>query len=215
LTSEPSFINPQQIVGLQIIRTYCSECPVEIPDSATTIPVTHSFTFPPRHSVPYVDLINSVEFFSVPWTTDPMSLEQIYPTRNNSCGNGACTPTHDENCLCSITVSERPAFTSLPSRDEVLGLHIGAFHPDTYSDSNLRYSLLESSDGVEAYVSSASGTIGDTSTIFKVTNTYGNTVFFKNLKSTINLGNKYELRNPPSFMNPVRVELRDAAYEGM
>ena len=139
----------------------------------------------------------------------------MYPMLNNSCGNGACTITHDENCLCSVTVSEIPAFSSLPSRDEVLRLHIGAFNPEIFSDSTISYSLLQSSDDVQVYVASDSGIIGDTSTIFKVTDVYGNTVFFKNMKSTINLGNKYELRNPPSFMNLIRVELRDAEYEGM
>ena len=114
-----------------------------------------------------------------------------------------------------MTVSESPAFSSLPSKEQVLGLHVGAFHPDTFADSTISYSLLQVSEDVEVYVTSDSGIIGDTTTIFKVIDAYGNTVYRKNLNSTISLGNKYVLRNPPSFMNPVRVELRDAEYEGM
>ena len=144
-----------------------------------------------------------------------MTLEPIYPTLNNTCGNGACTIGQDESCICTVTVSEIPAFSSLPSREQVLNLHVGAFHPDTFANSTINYSLLQASDGVEVFVSSDSGIIGDTSTIFKAIDLFGNIKFFKNLNSTINLGNKYELRNPPSFMNPVRVELRDAEYEGM
>jgi hypothetical protein len=34
------------------------------------------------------------------------------------------------------------------------------------------------------------------------------------LISSIKLGNTYSLRNPPSFMNLAKVELRDAEYEG-
>ena len=180
-----------------------------------TLELLYSKFYPPHARVPYVDLINSFEFFSVTWANDPMTLEPIYPMLNNSCGNGACSIAHDDNCLCSVTVLEVPAFSSLPSREEVLRLHVGAFHPDTFSDSAINYSLLQASDDVEVFVSSDSGIIGDTSTIFKVVNEYGDTVFFKNLNSTIKLGNNYELRNPPSFMNLARVELRDAEYEGV
>lgn len=165
--------------------------------------------------VPYVDLVNSFEYFSVVWTTDPLTLEPIFPALINSCGNGACAIMPDESCLCSVAVSEIPAFTSLPSREQALQLHVGAFHPDTFANSTTSYSLLRASDAVEVYVSSDSGVIGDTSTIFKVIDSFGNVKFFKNLNSTIKLGNTYELRNPPSFMNPVRVELRDAENEGM
>lgn len=168
-----------------------------------------------QYRVPYVDRVNSFEYFSVAWTKDPLTLEPIFPALNNSCGNGACTVTPDKSCLCSVTVSENPAFSSLPSREQALQLHVGAFHPDTFANSTTSYSLLQASDAIEVYVSSDSGVIGDTSTIFKVIDSFGNIKFIKNLNSTIKLGNKYELRNPPSFMNPVRVELRDAENEGM
>ena len=138
----------------------------------------------------------------------------MYPSLSNTCGSGACSITSDDACLCPVTLNEAPVYNSLPSRKEVLSLKIGAIDPDTFSDATVTYSLLESSDDVEAHVSSDSGAIGSTSTIFKVTDEYGEIIFLKNMISTITLGN-YEIRNPPSFMNLVKVELRDAEYEGM
>jgi hypothetical protein len=143
-----------------------------------------------------------------------MTFGKIYPSLNNTCGNGVCTITDDNNCLCSLTLSETPAFDSLPSREDVLSLKVGAFDPATFSDSAVSYQLKESSADVEVYVLSDARIIGDTSTIFKVVDEYGETIFLKNLISIITLGNTYSLRNPPSFMNLVKVELRDAEYEG-
>jgi len=33
--------------------------------------------------------------------------------------------------------------------------------------------------------------------------------------SNITIGELYEIRNPPSFMNLAKIELRDAEYEGV
>ena len=163
-------------------------------------------------TVPFVDSVNSITYFSVPW--ESVGLVQIYPMLSNMCGNGVCAITSDGNCMCSITLSETPAFNSLPSRDDVLSLKVGAFDPATFSDATNSYMLEESSNNdVEIYVLS-SGIIGETTTIFKVKNEFGETAHFKNLISTISLGSTYTLRNPPSFMNLVKVELRDAEYEG-
>ncbi len=69
--------------------------------------------------VPFVDSVISNNFFSVPWEKDNMTFAEIYPTLNNTCGNGVCAITDDNNCLCSLTLSETPAFDSLPSRKDV------------------------------------------------------------------------------------------------
>ncbi len=167
-----------------------------------------------RDRVPFVDPVNSANFFSVPWAKDPMTFSEIYPSLNNTCGNGVCMITADDNCVCNVTLLETPAFDSVPSRSAVLSLKVGAFDPATFSDSTNSYHFKESSDDVEVYVLSDSGIIGETSTIFKVVDEYGEMVFFKNLISIMTLGNTYLLRNPPSFMNLVKVELRDAEYEG-
>ena len=97
----------------------------------------------------------------------------------------------------------------------VLSLKVGAFNPSTFSDSTESYTLHESSnDEVQIFVLSPGNNIGHTSTIFQVTNEFGDVAYFKNLVSTITLGRTYSLRNPPSFMNLARIELRDAEYEG-
>ena len=116
-----------------------------------------------------------------------------------------------------MSIDESAVFNSLPSREDVLTLKIGAFDPALFSNANVTYSLLESSSGVEAFVSSNLGIIGSIQTIFSVTDEYGEVAFFKNMKSHIKLGlgGEYELRNPPSFINLVKVEVRDAEYEGM
>lgn len=112
-----------------------------------------------------------------------------------------------------MSLFETAPFNTLPTRDEVLSLSIGAFNPDSFSDSQVTYSLSESSSDVQAYVASDSGAIGATSTIFRVVNDYGEVTWIKNMDSTISLGGLYELRNPPSFMNLAKIELRDAEYE--
>ncbi len=169
---------------------------------------------PVTNRVPYVDSVNSLNYFSVPWEKDNLTLTENYPTLNNTCGNGVCTITNDNNCMCSLSLSETPAFNSLPSRESVLSLKVGAYDPATFSDSAVTYQLKESSANVEAFVLSDTGIIGDTSTIFKVVDEFGETVFFKNLVSIVTLGNTYSLRNPPSFMSLLKVDLRDAEYEG-
>ena len=166
------------------------------------------------YRVPFVDSVNSLNFFSVPCEKDPITLLEKYPSIKNNCGNGKCTII-DGDCLCSIVVSETPAYNSIPSRVAVLSLKVGAFNPSTFSDSTESYTLHESSnDEVKIFVLSPGNNIDHTSTIFEVTNEFGELVFFKNLVSTITLGRTYSLRNPPSFMNLARVELRDAEYEG-
>lgn len=142
-------------------------------------------------------------------------VSQLYPNFDNACGSGACSITSDHACLCSVALTETHVFDSLPSREDALSLKIGAFNPDTFSDADITYSLAGSSNGVEAYVSSDLGIIGATSTIFKVIDEYNEVVYLKNMKSDVTLGGLYELRNPPSFINLVKVELRDAEYEGM
>ena len=113
-----------------------------------------------------------------------------------------------------MTINEHAVFSSLPSREEVLSeLKIGALDPEIFSNSQVTYSLFESSPDVEAYVASDSGAIGATSTIFKVVDEWRDPIYLKNMASSITVGGLYELRNPPSFMNLVRVALRDAEYE--
>lgn len=139
-------------------------------------------------TVPYVDEVHTVSYISAPWRKDNMTQEEIYPSLNNTCGMGSCSITADDQCLCEVSLQERAVFSTLPSRDEVLSLKIGAFDPLTFTDSEVTYSLLESSADVEAYVTSDSGIIGSISTIFKVTDEWGDVAYLKNMQSDITLG---------------------------
>ncbi|KAL7553976.1 hypothetical protein ACHAWF_017328 [Thalassiosira exigua] len=164
-------------------------------------------------TVPYVDEVNTVNFFPVPWEKDAFTQVEFYPSVDNSCGNGSCSVLTDGGCQCSISLSEAPVFSTMPTRDDVLSLKIGAHDPALFDQDAARYTLLESTDDVEVYVASNSGTINDTNTIFKVVDEFGEVAFFKNMISTITLGGSYVLRNPPAFMNLVGVKPRDAEYE--
>jgi hypothetical protein len=166
-------------------------------------------------TVPYVDYDFASTFIKLPWQKDPVTHEEVFPTIDNTCGNGVCTPTHDDMCLCGVTATDTPVFASVPSRADALAtLKIGAHNPALFSDADVTYSLLESTGEVDAYVASDAATIFATSTIFKVTNEFGETIFLKNMQSSISLGaTVYEMRNPPSFINLVSMTERDFDYE--
>jgi len=170
------------------------------------------------YTVPYVDSENTITYINVPWERDNMTSEEIFPSvAGNECGGGACTVTSDDMCHCQVTLSETPLFDTLPSREDVLSsLMLGAFDPSAFTDDNATlatYSLFESSDDVEAYVASDESSIGASSTIFKVTDEFGNPLHLKNMVSTITLGGLYTLRNLPNFIDLAAPELRDAEFE--
>lgn len=166
-------------------------------------------------TVPYVDYDSSSTFIKLPWQKDPVTHNEIFPTVNNYCGWGVCSPTYDDMCLCGVTTTETPVFATVPSREDALAtLKIGAHNPALFSDASVTYSILESSGEVDAYVASDAATIFSTSTIFKVTNEFGETIYLKNMESGISLGAaSYEMRNPPSFINLVAMTERDFDYE--
>lgn len=165
-------------------------------------------------TVPYVDANNTITFIKVPWEKDALTAEEIFPTVNNTCGAGACSITHDDACLCDVTVSESTVFDSLPSREDALSLlKVGAPPPESFAGDTVSYTLFEASAEIEAYVASDASGIGVESTIFKVEDEFGNTVHLKNMASSITLGGLYTLRNPPNFIELSAPELRDAEYE--
>lgn len=172
--------------------------------------------FFPEEIVPYVDSVQTVNYFSVGWEREALTFREIYPSIHNNCGNGTCEITSDDSCLCSLVLNETHVFDSTPSQDEVLStLKIGAFDPDLFTEADATenaYTLLESSEGVEVWIQSDSA-IGSMETIFKTSNEFGEVTYFKNMQSVISLGSMnitYELRNMPSFIDLVKVEQRDA-----
>lgn len=165
-----------------------------------------------EYTVPFVSIDRSVTYITMPWLQDIYTQDYLYPSNDdNSCDGGACTVLGDGSCLCPVTVSESAAFDSLPNRTEVLdSLFIGGFDPSSYSDSSTPYSLVASSTDVEAY---STGAIESVSTIFKVTDEYGEIRFLKNLLSSVTVGNSYTMRNPPTFVNLAKVDKLDAVCE--
>lgn len=162
--------------------------------------------------VPFVSLDNSVTYITFPWPQDMYTLDYLYPSKdNNSCDNGACSTLDDGSCLCPVTVAENAAFNSLPTRNEILSiLQVGGFDPAVYSDSSAPYSLVDSNSEVDAFSTSV---IGDSSTIFKVVDELGKTVYLKNSLMNVTIGNSYTLRNPPTFINLPKVDELDAECE--
>eukprot|EP00957_Ditylum_brightwellii_P157105 11957522-Ditylum_brightwellii.AAC.1 len=169
----------------------------------------------------YVSKDKSQEYISVPWERSSVTLNEFFPRPDNDCGQGACSQLDTNTCLCGITLTEEAIFsgTDLPSRENVLSnCYIGAFDPTVLTG----YDLFASSNGVEVHVL-GSETQLSTSAIFKVIDEYGNTIFLKNLKSTIQWGEYQEddarigvtrtLRNVPNFNDLLTPELRDAQYE--
>lgn len=181
-----------------------------------------AFVHKPEHykqvydeAVPYVDYDYSTTFIKLPWQKDPVTHEEIFPTIENNCGNGVCLHGYDDMCLCWVTTTETPVFSSVPSREDALSLlKVGAHNPALFSDATVTYSLVESTGEVDAYVASDAATIFSTSTIFGLTNEFGETIFLKNMKSDISLGApEYEMRNPPSFINMVAPTEQDFENE--
>jgi hypothetical protein len=140
------------------------------------------------------------------------TLDYLYPSSDdNSCDNGACSTLDDGSCLCPVTVHESAAYNSLPTRNDILSdLQVGGFDPAIYSDSSAPYRLVDSNSEVDAY---SAGVIGDASTIFKVTDELGKTVYLKNTLMNVPIGSSYTLRNPPAFINLPKVDELDADCE--
>ena len=166
-------------------------------------------------TVHYVDYDFASTFIKLPWQKDSVTQKELFPSIENACGDGVCLPTLEDMCLCGVTTTDTPVFATVPSREDALStLKIGAHDPTLFSDALVTYSLLESTGEVDAYVASDAATIFSTSTIFKVTNEFGETIFLKNMESKISLGaTSYEMRNPPSFINLVKMTERDFDYE--
>lgn len=103
----------------------------------------------PPPNAGHVDVLESLNYFSVHWERNETSDEQ-FPSVENGCGNGACQIFDDATCLCDTTLSETVAFSSLPTRTEALSqLTIGAFAPDMFDED--QYELVESANGIEAW----------------------------------------------------------------
>jgi len=169
------------------------------------------------YTTAHVNHQNTMNYFSIQWEKNSTGDDQ-FPSMENYCGFGACSVTRDQYndkvCFCDTIVTETPVFSEMPTRDQVLSeLTIGAFTPDTF-DVGAYEVVGTGNDGVEAYRPTGASDF-TVDTIFKVLSEHRETIYLKNMKSTVQVGtsDKYTIRNPPHFMDIVDPEVRDAYYE--
>ena len=68
------------------------------------------------------------------WPRDNYVKDEIFPTIDDDCGGGTCTPAEDMTCHCQVTVTNSQAFSDSDQpadADAILSrLKIGAFPPE-------------------------------------------------------------------------------------
>lgn len=166
-----------------------------------TVAVVHN---PDIHTYYETDInvnADNINHFRVDWIDD-------YPKQlGGNCGHSECI-AHGSECLCNINISEIAVFLTLPSLSEVLDkLRVGGFDA-SISDE---YTFLDSNSDVEVFEKNGGGY--DKESLFKI-DYLGETIFLKNSKSIVDIGNgRFQFRNPVQFLNPALREARDAHYE--
>lgn len=172
--------------------------------------------------------VKNLNYFHVPWPTDPFLGDKLFPNIDNQCGNGTCVEQEDWTCLCDITISNSMAFTSEPADADTIRnmLKIGAFEPDYFDAGLYSNAIVHSSDSTISIFHLSSVNDYSEDTIFKLFDEFGGeTIYLKNLLSTIEIGNDVNdyytaplraplvMRNPLTFFDLVKPETRDAYYE--
>lgn len=166
--------------------------------------------------------------------TDPLPLSHISPhvvevgrrsyphVSENACSGGTvfsggvAPPIEGDFCICSTTVVETTAHSSLPSRENVLLLNIGAFDIDMYDAGN--YTFVEETSGVDASLKVAVYKPSDKAdysieTVFRVVRD-GQYVWFKNVHSVVEVcDGTYKFRNSPTFFDLAHPQLTSAYRE--
>lgn len=148
------------------------------------------------------------------------SLQLPFPHKDeNTCDGG--TVYGDEFCLCSTTVVETAAHSSLPSRAQVLDLAVGAHDPAMFDfDATEDYTQVASSnDGtIDEVVAYKKGSEADYSkeTVFRVfKDEYSSEyIYLKNVESIVRVcDGKFSFRNSPTFYDIADPELISAYQE--
>eukprot|EP00547_Thalassionema_nitzschioides_P008451 CAMPEP_0194227304 /NCGR_PEP_ID=MMETSP0156-20130528/42790_1 /TAXON_ID=33649 /ORGANISM="Thalassionema nitzschioides, Strain L26-B" /LENGTH=2008 /DNA_ID=CAMNT_0038959783 /DNA_START=685 /DNA_END=6711 /DNA_ORIENTATION=- len=173
-----------------------------------------------QYNVPsHVQQQDTLNFFRVTWPNNGDS----FPSPSNNCGGGACEII-DDQCLCGTLEQESRLFAkgkhvNRVSVQDLLEkfLHIGAkdpasFGPDVYLPP------ITLANGVLVHMKNETNPGYNTETVFEVSY-HGETRFFRNMKSSVNILSTsggvtpWSFRNPPHFMSLSRPETRDAFYE--
>lgn len=144
-------------------------------------------------------------FVRVEWNDQIQRLLSAYET---VCSELGCQrDARDNLCLCSTTTLEEPAFSAVPSREEVLSLPVGVFERNFDN-------LVGTEISAEVKMYSTTGDIGFSS-IFEVIDHNGMIVRRQNIKSAVLVGNSSDLsfRNPAHVVSITSPELRDVHNE--
>jgi hypothetical protein len=154
---------------------------------------------------------NTKTFFRVAWETPVDIYLSQYSATCESLGCGR--DPYDNLCLCDATVEEKAAFTSTPSREQVLSqLYVGAFSPLLYYPDLV---MTDLGNGMKMYYED--GSAFEAETIFEVVDDFGVTRWRKNLKSMVAIGSsdglELRFRNPSHVMSVTDPNIRDAQYE--
>ena len=155
----------------------------------------------------HVSLYYAITYFNVQWENGE------YPTPANQCQGSTSCEIVGPRCICAVEVEDTSAFTTIPkSADEILSkLAIGAYHPSSlgythYDNAHKGFIMHQRSEDEDDILS--------TETIFEVQTSYGETLFLKNVVSTVTLlGTSSSFRNPPKFMKLPDITKRDALAE--
>ena len=153
---------------------------------------------------------SSGNVFRVRWDTAPATA-----TSGGSCPAG-CTPTatvDGTSCLCSVSVTESPAFasasalSSLSAEEVAAAAPVGAMHPSLYGPGAFSLSSTTGA-GVEVWVASgeSAGSLGLESIFVVPPRRAGGRVrCLRNKVSTVLVGSSgaHRFRNPVSFTNYV------------
>lgn len=149
-------------------------------------------------------------FFRVVWLAGSNIREKLADYEGMCESLGCPRDEFDNLCLCSVEVEESIAFSSAPTRDQVLQeLAYGAFSPYNFRG----ISALDLGGGVKLHSTDGAFNVDS---VFEVSDDNGITHFRKNLQSTVHIvsrGSGLSFRNPTHMIGLTDVEARDAVYE--
>ena len=166
----------------------------------------------------HVNAEKTVSYFHVHWDTSSTAVGKLaYPSVvDNGCDGGIVY--ENDFCLCDSTVQEDTAFTTKPTRAEVLTLKVGAHDPAMFDAGvyTLVGSELSGTDDVTVYKKSSEADYSP-DTIFRVfkDDSSGDYIFLKNIVSIVKVCNQdlFSFRNSPTFYNIANPELVNAYQE--
>jgi len=139
---------------------------------------------------------------------------KLFPTVDQQCGTG-CFVSND-TCLCGTNASSTVVFTNpkvIPEVSDILNqLHIGAPNPAMFDNGTYSVFFQDLSRGLIVYVDSTRSF--NEKTIFEIRSARGSRIrYLANLKAAVKVGNQYQFRNPPNFIQHEEPTRKDVEYE--